>query len=89
MIFPDEFERKLGFDQIRDRLRQYCLGPLGIRQVDEMAFSSDFALVKARLEQNAEFKQILEKADEFPATHYYDTSVYFKTATIDGSFLEE
>ena len=35
MIFPDEFERKLGFDQIRDRLRQYCLGPLGIRQVDK------------------------------------------------------
>jgi DNA mismatch repair protein MutS2 len=89
MIFPEEFERKLGFDQIRERLRQYCLGPLGARLVDEMSFSSDFNQVKSRLEQNAEFKQILEKADEFPASHYYDTDTYFKTAAIEGSFLEE
>jgi DNA mismatch repair protein MutS2 len=89
MIFPEEFERKLGFDQIRERLRHYCLGPLGARLVDEMSFSSDFNQVKSRLEQNAEFKQILEKADEFPASHYYDTDTYFKTAAIEGSFLEE
>ncbi|MCW5912773.1 MAG: endonuclease MutS2 [Cyclobacteriaceae bacterium] len=89
MIFPEEFERKLGFDQVRERLQQYCLGPLGMQQVDAMAFSSDFSEVKSRLEQNAEFKQILEKADEFPASHYYDTAAYFKTAAIDGSFLEE
>jgi DNA mismatch repair protein MutS2 len=89
MIFPEEFERKLGFDQIRDRLRLYCLGPLGIQRVDDMAFSSDFTEVKSRLEQNAEFKQILEKADAFPASHYYDTTTFFKTASIEGSFLEE
>lgn len=89
MIFPEEFERKLGFDQIRERLLHYCLGPLGARLVDEMAFSSDFTCVKSRLEQTAEFKQILEKADEFPASHYYDTDTYFKTAAIEGSFLEE
>ncbi len=89
MIFPEEFERKLGFDQIRERLRQYCIGPLGARLVDEMTFSSDFLWVKSRLEQNAEFKQILEKADAFPASHYYDTTSYFKTAAIQDSFLEE
>lgn len=89
MVFPEEFERKLGFDQIRERLRQYCLGPLGAQLVDDMAFSSDFNQAKSRLEQNAEFKQILEKADEFPASHYYDTDTYFKTAAIEGSFLEE
>jgi len=89
MIFPEEFERKLGFDQIRERLRQYCLSSLGIRHVDEMRFSSDFDLVKSRLDQNAEFKQILEKADEFPATNYFDTTIYLKTAAIEGSFLEE
>ncbi len=89
MIFPDEFERKLGFDQIRERLQQYCLGPLGIRLVDAMTFSSDFNVVKSRLEQTAEFKQILEKADSFPAANYFDTHTYFQTAAIEGSFLEE
>jgi DNA mismatch repair protein MutS2 len=89
MIFPAEFERKLGFDQIRERLQQYCLGPLGIRLVDAMAFSSDFNSIKARLEQTAEFKQILEKADAFPAANYFDTSIFFQTAAIEGSFLEE
>ncbi|HRG11342.1 MAG TPA: endonuclease MutS2, partial [Cyclobacteriaceae bacterium] len=89
MIFPEEFERKLGFDNIRERLRNYCLGPLGARLVDDMAFSSDFNHVRSSLEQNSEFKQILEKADAFPASHYYDTDTYFKTAAIEGSFLEE
>jgi DNA mismatch repair protein MutS2 len=89
MIFPDEFERKLGFDQIRERLQHYCLGLLGTRLVEAMAFSSDFNVVKSRLEQTAEFKQILEKADAFPAANYFDTNSYFQTAAIEGSFLEE
>ncbi len=89
MVFPTEFEQKLGFDQIRDRLKNYCLSPLGVKLVDEMGFSSDFPTVQSLLKQNLEFKLILEKGDQFPVTHYADPEEYLKTAAVEDSFLEE
>ena len=89
MVFPTEFEQKLGFDQIRDRLKNYCLSPLGVKLVDQMNFSSEFTTVQSLLKQNLEFKLILEKGDQFPATHYADPEEYLKTAAIEDSFLEE
>ncbi len=89
MVFPTEFEQKLGFDQIRDRLKSYCLSPLGVKLADQMNFSSEFTTVQSLLKQNLEFKLILEKGDQFPATHYADPEEYLKTAAIEDSFLEE
>jgi len=88
MVFPSEFEQKLGFDQIRDRLKNYCLSPLGVRLVEEISFSSNFITIQTNLKQNLEFKLILEKGDQFPASHYADPSEYFKTAAVVDSFLE-
>jgi DNA mismatch repair protein MutS2 len=89
MVLPAEFEEKLGFDQIRERLKNYCLSPLGVKLVDQMTFSSDFLTVQSLLKQNLEFKLILEKGDQFPATHYADPDEYLKTAAVEDSFLEE
>jgi DNA mismatch repair protein MutS2 len=89
MVFPSEFEQKLGFDQIRHRLKNYCLSSLGIGRVDQMNFSSDFEIILTQLKQNLEFKNILEKDEEFPSTHYIDPTEYFKTAAIEGAFLEQ
>ncbi|MBK8292785.1 MAG: endonuclease MutS2 [Flammeovirgaceae bacterium] len=89
MVFPSEFEQKLGFDQIRHRLKNYCLSPLGIGRVDQMNFSFDFEIILTQLKQNLEFKNILEKDEEFPSTHYFDPTEYFKTAAIEGAFLEQ
>jgi DNA mismatch repair protein MutS2 len=89
MVFPSEFEQKLGFDQIRHRLKNYCLSPLGIGRVDQMNFSFDFEIILTQLKQNLEFKNILEKDEEFPSTHYIDPTEYFKTAAIEGAFLEQ
>lgn len=90
MVFPpSEFEQKLGFDQIRHRLKNYCLSSLGIRLVDEMGFSTDFTTLQTLLKQNLEFKLLLEKGDEFPSSNYSDPTEYFKTAAVEDSFLEE
>jgi DNA mismatch repair protein MutS2 len=89
MVLPAEFEEKLGFDQIRERLKNYCLSPLGVKLVDQMTFSSDFLTVQSLLKQNLEFKLIFEKGDQFPATHYADPDEYLKTAAVEDSFLEE
>lgn len=89
MVYPAEFEKKIGFDQIRQRIRTSCLSPLGIKRTDSIRFLSDFALVQTLLKQNFEFKQILERAEEFPVHHYLDPEAYFQIASVEGSFLEE
>lgn len=89
MIYPIEFEQKIGFDQIRKRLQSYCLSPLGLKRVDAISFHTDFADIQRLLKQNAEFNQILLQGEEFPGTNYFDPEECFQVASREGSFLEE
>lgn len=89
MVYPLEFEQKIGFDQIRKRLQNYCLSPLGLKRVDAISFQSDFESIRRLLKQNAEFKQILLQAEEFPGTNYFDPEESFLVASREESFLEE
>jgi len=88
-IYPSDFELKLGFDQIRVKLENYCLGKLGTKEVEKIVFYSDSQSIKTLLKRCQELKQILEKGDAFPLTNYSDPSVYFDTIRIEESFLEE
>lgn len=51
MIYPDNFEFKIGFHEIRDMLRSRCLSPLGIVRIDNMAFMTDADAINASMEQ--------------------------------------
>ena len=88
-IYPSDFELKLGFDQIRVKLENYCMGKLGIKEVEQISCSSETQFIKTLLQRCRELKQILEKGDPFPLTSYSDPSVYFDTIRIEESFLEE
>ena len=89
MVFPLEIEQRLGFDQIRSRLVDYCQGPLGVQQVVGMQFSSSFQQVQSLLKQNVEFKLILESESYFPSTQHGNTDEHVDRAAIEGSYLEE
>lgn len=51
MIYPQNFEQKIGFDQIRQLLKEKCLSTLGEERVMDMAFSDHFGEVEERLDQ--------------------------------------
>jgi len=89
MVFPEEIEQRLGFDQIRLKLINYCQGPLGVQQVEQMEFSSVYANILTLLRQNFEFKLIVESGKEFPSTFHSNPGEHFKRAAIEGSYLEE
>ena len=65
MIYPETFEVKLGFDQIRAKLKNYCLSTAGQEWVDNIKFSTDLEFMKTLLKQNLEFRLILEKGKHF------------------------
>jgi DNA mismatch repair protein MutS2 len=88
MLYPIDIERKLGFDQIRERLKTHCLCQLGVDRVDAMAFNSSANRVRSLLAENLEFRRILESEDAFPEQHFFDPTPLFKTIAMEGSYLE-
>ena len=75
MIYPQNFEYKIGFDQIRQLLSEKCLSTLGAERVADMAFSDHFEEVEERLNLVTEFVRITQEEDNFPA-QYFSTSVH-------------
>jgi DNA mismatch repair protein MutS2 len=88
MIYPENFEVKLGFDQIRAKLKQYCLSTAGQAWIDNMRFSTDFNFVNVLLNQNLEFRLILEKGEPFPSQHFFDPTEWIQKITLEGNWLE-
>jgi DNA mismatch repair protein MutS2 len=88
MIFPDNLEQKLGIDQIRHRLISFCLSASGAQWINRMKFSTDPEFIRLLLRQNLEFKQILEKGENFPSRHFFDADDWLKRIGLEGNYLE-
>ena len=89
MIYPNNFEVKLGFDKIRDRVRQSTLCPLGAQRVDEMKFLTDRKALQHELDLLAEMKSILERASQpLPTDCFFDLTQPLKRIRLSGTFME-
>ena len=73
MIFPSNYEEKCGFTSIREMLKDFCLGSLGIEKVDELTIHTNFELLVHQLEQVEEMMMLIERERRFPLTDYSDT----------------
>ena len=89
MTYPDNFEQKIGFNEIRNMLRQQCLSPLGKEQVDNMAFSSDAEQVNEWLGQVREFRRLMEEVEDFPLQYFYDVRASIQRTRVENTHLEE
>jgi DNA mismatch repair protein MutS2 len=89
MIYPDNFESKIGFDKIRALTAQKCLSPLGEEKVAEMAFSPDYDTIHENLLQTEEFMRIVQEEDEFPVNHFFDLRPALKNIRVEGTWLDE
>ena len=88
MIYPDNFEYKIGFDRIRDLLKERCLSPMGIEKVDSICYSDDYEFLTKELSATYEFQQILTLENFFPSEHYYKISDCLNKIRIEGTFPE-
>lgn len=89
MIYPSNFENKIQFSEIRSLLKGYCLCQLGKDKVDEMAFSSDVAVINTMLRQTREFRRLQEESDDFPLQFFFDMRESVKRIRLEGTHLEE
>ena len=88
MIYPDTLEQKLGIDQIRLRLKSYCLSASGTALVDSMDFFTDADFIRTLLKQTLELRQVLEKSENFPSRHYYDADEWLDKIALEGNYID-
>ena len=89
MIYPQNFEQKIGFDQIRGLLKGQCLSSLGQERVDALAFSDRREDIGRRLEETAEFVRIIQEEDSFPDQYFFDVRPSLRRIRVEGLYLDE
>ena len=89
MIYPNNYEHKIGFDEIRTLLRERCLSSLGREKVGELDFSDDVQEVNERLCQVREFRQLTETKDDFPLQYFFDVREAVARIRLAGTHFEE
>ncbi len=89
MIYPENFEHKIEFGEIRSLLKGLCLCTLGKEKVDEMAFSTDAGEINEWLQQVREFRQLQETTDDFPLQYFFDVREAVTRIKMVGTHFEE
>ena len=89
MIYPKNFETKIGFDEIRHWLKGYCLSTLGKEEVDELAFSDDEAIVNEWMEQIREYRRMRQSAEQMPTNYFFDVRKSIARIRMENTHLEE
>lgn len=87
MIFPDEFEHKVGFDSIRAEVCSRCRSRLGREVAMEMAFSTDFRAVTHKLATVSEMMRIKGGAYPYPSAPSHDVVPYISEIKSADSYM--
>ena len=82
-------EEKIGFNEIRTMLHDYCLSPLGHERVDAMQFLADHEAVSTLHQQLSELSYILQNSTELPEQDFFDLREEIHRIRIEGTYLEE
>ncbi|MFC2104629.1 endonuclease MutS2 [Bacteroidota bacterium] len=87
MLYPENFEHKIGFDKIRDMLKGGCLSNLGMMRVNKIRFSTKYSFIETLVSQVDEFKQIMLMEDDFPLNHFIDLTPSLKKTKVIGTYF--
>lgn len=85
MIFPDSFEKKIGFEGIRPQLRKLCVTIPGRQMTDDMDFSTDAATVERRIDATAQMLDIVTSHEALPLAELGDVASILASIRVAGS----
>lgn len=89
MTYPENFEQKIGFADIREMLLSHCLSPLGMERVAEMAMSADAREIRRLHGQVAEMRRILTELPQQPEQDFHDLRQCVGRIAVEGTHLDE
>ena len=89
MIYPKNYEQKIGFDEIRRLLKEHCLSTLGKEKVDDLAFSDDAGVVNEWLSQVREFRRLEQSIEKPEMNYFFDVRESVARIRMENTHLEE
>ncbi len=87
VIYPDDFENKIGFRAVRERLNDLCISEMGKERVGKMKFMTDIDEIETWLKLIEDFEVLLRDGIPFPVRDYNDLREEFKHLAIDGTVI--
>ena len=89
MIYPQHFEQKIGFSEIRQLLSNHCLSSLGRSRVEQMTFLTKPEEIRLLHQQIQEFRRILTEVTELPEQDFFDLRPTIQRIRIEGVHIDE
>jgi DNA mismatch repair protein MutS2 len=89
MIYPQHFEQKIGFSEIRQLLNNHCLSSLGRSRVEQMTFLTKPDEIRLLHQQIQEFRRIMAELTELPEQDFFDLRPTIQRIRIEGVHLDE
>ncbi len=89
MIYPNNAVDKLGFLEIKELVKSYCLSAMGQQMVDKIQVMSNYDHINKFLHQTNEFKSILQNDSPLPIQNFFDIKSMAEKARIEGTYLTE
>lgn len=89
MTYPQNFEEKIGFNDIRKLLQEKCLSTLGEEKVTQLQFHKEHALLNELHAHTKEFLSIMNEEEDFPDQYFFDVREAVKRIRIEGTYLDE
>ena len=88
MLYPKNFEEKVGFDKVREKIKAHCMSDMGREKTDQIRFSTSPGFIRRLVEQVDEFKDILEMEENFPLEHCSPMRESLEKIRTEGRYLE-
>ena len=88
MIYPDNFEQKIGFDKIRQMVDSKCVTNAARKMLADTYFMTDAENLRTILLQVEEMRIICNMDSSFPDSGYVDVLPFLQKVNIEGAYLD-
>lgn len=72
MLYPENCQERLGFNEVRQMVHQHCLSTMGQALVSKMQVMTKYDQINKFLRQTHEFKSILENQEPLQISTFFD-----------------
>lgn len=87
MIYPSDFEEKIGFTTLRQMVADKCLSNMGRRHAAEMSFEEEITRVRTLLREVSEMLTLLRADADLPTDNLHDVAPYLAEIKAEGSYM--
>lgn len=90
MIYPENFERKIGFTEIRTLLKGRCMSTLGTEWVErQLHFMTSYDEIVQALDEAREFARFLTEDEAYVESDFFDVREALLNVRPERTYLEE